>query len=82
MTNGPLVRSIVVSRRVEAAYDLHSAYPVLANMHSRCVVSNRLSAKIRIAFQFGWCNKRRTYEHLTVTSMADIRSCGARYRCF
>jgi hypothetical protein len=34
-----------------------------------------------IFFQ-GQCNKRCAYEHLTVTSIADIRRYGARSRCF
>jgi hypothetical protein len=42
-----------VSRRVVPTYELHSAYPMLARMHSRCVVRNRLSAKIIVASQFG-----------------------------
>jgi hypothetical protein len=45
--------SRLVSRRVVPAYELHSAYPLLARMHSRCVVRNQLSAKIIVASQFG-----------------------------
>jgi hypothetical protein len=42
--------SRLVSRCVVPAYELHSAYPMLARIHSRYVVRNRLSAKVNSGF--------------------------------
>jgi hypothetical protein len=75
------VQTWVISNEIciPTAVDINICTYVIILAH--CLPSPRDSMIHPTDFEL-FCNKRRTYEHVTVTNMADIRRYDARSRCF